>query len=115
MDKSRSLSGKLATTDTHIALPMLLERKRERDAENIGTMMGRTARSHQGRVSKGCSELPSWLFVDQTKSQTLYKELGALSQISGDQSRSPEMHRHLPVTLQPCKPKSYSFLLLYGI
>lgn len=89
-----------APMDTHIPLPMPLERKRERDAENIGTMMGRTARSHQDGGSRGCSELPSQLFADQSKSQTLHKEFGAsaqpLSQLSGDQSRSPAMHRHLP-------------------
>lgn len=105
MDKSRSLSGKPATTDTHILLPVPLERKRERDAENTGTLMGRTARSHQDGASRGCSELSSRLFADQSKSQTLYEELGAsaqaLSQLSGDQSRSPETHRHLPV--QQCQ------------
>lgn len=87
------------TIDTHIPLPMPLERKR--DAENIGTTMGRTARSHQNGVSRGCSELLSPLFVDQSKSQTLYTELGAFAQaipqLFEDQSRSPEMHKQLPV------------------
>lgn len=116
----QSLSGKLAPTDMHIPFPVLLERKREKDAENIGTMMGRTARSHQDGVSRGCSELPSWLFADQSKSQMLYKELGAstqgLSQLFGDQSRSPEMHRlsfaspAMPKA-PPCSPANPTVIL----
>lgn len=103
IDKSRSLSGK----DMHIPLPMLLERKRQRDAENIGTMMERTARSHQDGVSRGCSELPAQLFVDQSKSQMLYRELGASTQALSQTLWGPKQKpRNAQAFASPAVPKA---------
>lgn len=87
--------------------------------------MGRAARSHQDGVSRGCSELPSWLFVDQSKSKMLYKELGE-STLSYPNSLGTKAEAQKctgicqscsakGITLQPYKPKLFLPLTLWDL